>query len=343
MLCLFLSAFGCYAPAPAFELIGAGTSDVDGVYVRLEGEEAAVVYGRAYEKKTRTEHLAPPSEISMRGGNSWILKQQKFASQCFRPAADYNTSCGRCCLVNGPVIYGAKADDTLPFIMPEKWVAMGGGGEEPAPVVKHISLPPLIECLHRGTLLFSRGRPDLGEALHEQCAALVTTECISEGLTSTSHSVPEYDAHVLLSQFAQGLQLNSHAKIHAENAVQHCSGWQCVVALLESSFVLTKVGEHIRAVQSFWRAMEWGVLTFESLIVPSDANATCMDGHNTSDTQRRAYLVQCDREAKSAFEAARKGAGRKGSGEEIKSRIALIACLQSMAANPLHWPTKGED
>ena len=41
--CCGCGSLACYTPAPAYEVMGAGSVAVDGVYVRLQGEGPAVV------------------------------------------------------------------------------------------------------------------------------------------------------------------------------------------------------------------------------------------------------------------------------------------------------------
>ena len=68
---------------------------------RGEGGDSAA-FACAFEKRASADAwLLAPSQLEWRrlnsGSTSWAIKQQRFAPRCFRPAASYNDSCGRCC------------------------------------------------------------------------------------------------------------------------------------------------------------------------------------------------------------------------------------------------------
>ena len=219
MIALGLAALA-YNPSPVYEVHGAGDVSANGFYVffRRADDGNSAVFARAYEKRGPADHLSPPSELEWQrvasGAVHWTLKRQRFAPRCFRPAASYNDSCGRCCTLPGTApVYGARTPPsaTAPH---EAWpappatgwtVALGGGSGDsehsrsaaaggtllPAPSVRRLEAPnaaataltmaPLAECLHRATVLLSRQHEAEAVALHAQCAGAAEAH-YSEGL-----------------------------------------------------------------------------------------------------------------------------------------------------------------
>ena len=99
---------------------------------RGEGGDSAA-FARAFEKRASADAwLLAPSQLEWRrlnsGSTSWAIKQQRFAPRCFRPAASYNDSCGRCCTLPGEVpVYSARGSAPAPAA--EAAAAVGGATE----------------------------------------------------------------------------------------------------------------------------------------------------------------------------------------------------------------------
>ena len=220
MIALGLAALA-YNPSPVYEVHGAGDVSANGFYVffRRADDGNSAVFARAYEKRGPADHLSPPSELEWQrvasGAVHWALKRQRFAPRCFRPAASYNDSCGRCCTLPGTApVYGARTPPsaTAPH---EAWpappatgwtVALGGGSGDsehsrsaaaggtllPAPSVRRLEAPnaaataltmaPLAECLHRATVLLSRQHEAEAVALHAQCAGAAEAQPLALGV-----------------------------------------------------------------------------------------------------------------------------------------------------------------